>query len=73
LLAPASWQNLRRRRRRCRTPIASGDGDKLDWSKVRGLLLAGGDLYSATGSGDDVFRIDFHHGRPVPGTYESVD
>ncbi|HEV3362682.1 MAG TPA: hypothetical protein VG795_00835 [Acidimicrobiia bacterium] len=48
--------------------VASGEGDNLDWSKVRGLMIADGFLYHASGSGTDVFRTKFGNGRPVPGT-----
>jgi hypothetical protein len=53
--------------------VASGDGDKLDWKSVRGLMIADGYLSYATGSGDDLFRIKFRAGRPVPGTSSPVD
>jgi hypothetical protein len=48
--------------------VASGDGDGLDWKTVRGLMIADGYLYYATGSGDDVSRVELRDGRPVPGT-----
>ena len=53
--------------------VASGDGDKLDWKKVRGLMIADGYLYYANSSGDDLFRIEFRDGRPVPGTSHKVE
>jgi hypothetical protein len=52
--------------------VASGDGDKLDWKKVRGLMIADGSLYYATG-GNDLFRIQLRDGRPVPGTARLVE
>ena len=48
--------------------VASGDGDNLNWSTVRGLMIADGHLYYATGSGDDLTRIELRDRRPVPGT-----
>jgi hypothetical protein len=48
--------------------VASGEGDKLDWRNVRGLMIADGYLYHAIGNSDDVWRIKFSGGRPVPGT-----
>ena len=48
--------------------VASGEGDNLEWSKVRGLMIADGYLYHASGSGADVFRTKFRGGRPVAGT-----
>ena len=52
--------------------VASGEGDKLDWTKVRGLMIADGYLYHANGNGDTLFRTNFRDGRPVPGTSISV-
>ena len=48
--------------------VASGDGDGLNWNGVRGLMIADGHLYRATGSGDDLSRVELRDGRPVPGT-----
>jgi hypothetical protein len=40
-------------------PFVASGVDKVDWKKVRGLMIADGYLYYATGSGDDVFRTKF--------------
>ena len=48
--------------------VVSGDGDGRDWETVRGLMIADGHLYSATGSGADVSRVELRDGRPVGGT-----
>jgi hypothetical protein len=48
--------------------VVSGDGDGLNWTAVRGLMIADGFLYSATGSGDGVSRVELRDGRPVPGS-----
>jgi hypothetical protein len=47
--------------------VVSGDGDGLDWTAVRGLMIADGHLYSATGSGEDLSRVELRDGHPVPG------
>ena len=52
-------------------PFVASDDDK--WKKVRGLMIADGYLYYATGSGDDLFRSNFHDGRPVSGTTRKVE
>jgi hypothetical protein len=48
--------------------VASGDGDTLDWKSTRGLMIAEGHLYLATGSDADLTRLELRDGRPVPGT-----
>jgi hypothetical protein len=52
-------------------PFVADDDDK--WKTVRGLMMADGYLYYATGSGDDLFRTKLRDGRPVPGTSRPVD
>ena len=42
------------------------------WKTVRGLMIADGWLYYATGSGDDLFRARFSAGKPVSGTTTPV-
>ena len=50
--------------------VASGDGDGLDWSRVRGMTAAGGRLYWSEGA--DLRRVDFAGGKPQPGTQATV-
>jgi hypothetical protein len=52
--------------------VASGGGDGLDWTGVRGLTIASGHLYYARSDGD-LHGIVFRDGRPVPGTAHPVD
>ena len=47
--------------------VASGGGDGLNWSDVRGLAIASGSIFSVRG-GEVLHRMDFRGGRPVPGT-----
>jgi hypothetical protein len=51
--------------------VASGDGDGLDWSDVRGLAIASGYIFSSR-NGEQLHRMDFRGGRPVPGTARVV-
>src|SRR5256714_13790993 len=46
--------------------VASGDGDGLDWSRVRGITAAGDHIYWSEGA--DLHRIDFAGGTPKAGT-----
>jgi hypothetical protein len=46
--------------------VASGDGDGLDWSRVRGMTAAGGRLYWSEGA--DLHRIDLAGGVPRAAT-----
>ncbi|MEW6477089.1 MAG: hypothetical protein AB1679_32945 [Actinomycetota bacterium] len=52
--------------------VASGEGDGLDWSDVRGLAIASGHIYSAR-TDQQVHRHDFRGGRPVPATAHILD
>jgi hypothetical protein len=53
------------------TFVASGEGDGLDWSGVRGLTMAAGRMYLADAAGR-LSRVDFAGGRPVAGTTASA-
>ena len=52
--------------------VASGEADGLEWSNVRGLTIASGHIYYASGDGA-LNRIGFEDGRPVPGTASQVN
>lgn len=69
---PLSWNPGRDRGLGGVPYVASGGGDGLDWSDVRGLTIASGSIYSVR-SGDVLQRVDFRGGRPVPGTVKVVE
>jgi hypothetical protein len=54
------------------TFVASGPGDGFTWGTVRGLTLAGGDVYAARTDGA-LYRIGWASGLPVPGSQTLVD